>query len=252
MFERAVRAWGKLVEASPTSEGFRHDWAYLSDVVTTIKLSQSNDPKVLADVLAGALQTREIWQKWPPSIPRNRIIGRPLFSGTRPWPQFISVKWTHRQPRSPCRRAEALGQALVNDFPAIPQFRDHLARVYNYRWGLHYLAKNVPAEVESLRKWLVVLSKMVADFPTVPAYRTSLEGRENNVARWPASMSIPISRSAQRICWLSSIFTPRSSRMAPQSSLPAEGFPSGETNSLTMGQSVFPLSRLTWTEAGWN
>ncbi len=176
-FERAVRVWGKLVEASPTSEGFRHDWAYLSDVLTTIKLNQSSDPKVLPDVLAASLRCREIWQKLAaehPEKPHYRAavvledcaLAAIYIRQTDPSAATIAL-----------RRAEALAQSLVNDFPAVPHFRDHLAR-FNYRWNLYYVAKNVPAEADAMRKWMAVLGKLVADFPTVPAYRTTLEGAQ--------------------------------------------------------------------------
>jgi tetratricopeptide (TPR) repeat protein len=74
------------------------------------------------------------------------------------------------------RKALALDEKLVADFPDVPAYRRDLARCHNALGNLlQDLGKRAEVE-EQFRKALALNEKLVADFPGVPAYRVGLGG----------------------------------------------------------------------------
>jgi tetratricopeptide (TPR) repeat protein len=79
------------------------------------------------------------------------------------------------------RKALAMEEKLVAQFPAVPQYRVDLAGSHN-RLGmlLTGLGKRPEAEQEC-RKALAIRERLVAEFPTVPQYRVDLGGSYCNL-----------------------------------------------------------------------
>jgi tetratricopeptide (TPR) repeat protein len=79
------------------------------------------------------------------------------------------------------RRALALQEQLVADFPALPEHRQGLARSYNNLGPvLVNLGRSAEAEA-AFRQALAIREKLAADFPGVPDYRMELAGAHNNL-----------------------------------------------------------------------
>jgi tetratricopeptide (TPR) repeat protein len=69
---------------------------------------------------------------------------------------------------------------LAADFPAVPQYRQDLARSHN-NLGALLAERGKRAEAEAaLRQALSIQEKLAADFPTVPQYRIHLGGSQVN------------------------------------------------------------------------
>ncbi len=73
------------------------------------------------------------------------------------------------------RTAVRLTEALVNDFPTEPLYRQELGI------ALEELATYVGPAVENFQRAIDVQSRLVAEFPTVPAYRRDLAGSYINL-----------------------------------------------------------------------
>jgi tetratricopeptide (TPR) repeat protein/tRNA A-37 threonylcarbamoyl transferase component Bud32 len=80
------------------------------------------------------------------------------------------------------RRAVALGQQLVADFPNQPEFRLELALSHNALGVLLLRANRRPREAESAYvEAMTILRQLAADFPTRYEFRQALAGIQNNL-----------------------------------------------------------------------
>jgi len=79
------------------------------------------------------------------------------------------------------REALAIEQKLVDDFPAVPEYRQELAASH-YNLGLLLADQNQPEQAaQQHRKVLAIQQKLADEFPAVPVYRQELASSHNNL-----------------------------------------------------------------------
>ena len=79
------------------------------------------------------------------------------------------------------RKALAIQEKLVAEFPAVPEYRRDLALSHNNLGILLSGLRKRPEAEEQYRKALAIQEKLVAEFPAVPEYRKDLAGSHNNL-----------------------------------------------------------------------
>jgi tetratricopeptide (TPR) repeat protein len=84
---------------------------------------------------------------------------------------------------APCRRALALQEKLVADFPTVPEYRRGLGVSYhNLGMLLQLTGRPRPAEM-AYRQGLAIRERLVAEFPGVPDYSSELATTLSNLGQ---------------------------------------------------------------------
>src|SRR5262249_31849064 len=78
-------------------------------------------------------------------------------------------------------QALALREKLVADFPAIPEFRQDLAKSYNNLGSVLIDLGRIPDAQRQYEQALALRERLVAEFPTIVASRIGLGGCQTNL-----------------------------------------------------------------------
>jgi serine/threonine protein kinase/tetratricopeptide (TPR) repeat protein len=89
------------------------------------------------------------------------------------------------------QKALTLWQKLADEFPAVPEYRQHLASSH-INLGNVLAGQSQPDKAaEQYRKALAIFQKLADDFPAVPQYRRELASSHNNLGQLLAGQSQP-------------------------------------------------------------